>query len=67
VPIQLAHCRFPGLAISNAKILINLSKKYTDPILSNSSRKVLCFEIAEMLIGVNKNIESIFIIIYNLL
>jgi len=26
-PIQLAQCRFPGLAISNAKILIYLSSK----------------------------------------
>jgi len=27
VPIQLAQCRFPGLAISNAKILIYVFKK----------------------------------------
>jgi len=27
VPIQLAQCRFPGLAISNAKILIYFSNK----------------------------------------
>jgi len=27
VLIQLAQCRFPGLAISNAKILINFSNK----------------------------------------
>jgi len=27
VPIHLAQCRFPGLAISNAKILIYFSKK----------------------------------------
>jgi len=27
VPIQLAQCRFPGLAISNAKILIHFSNK----------------------------------------
>jgi len=27
VPIQLAQCRFPGLAISDAKILIYCSNK----------------------------------------
>jgi len=27
VPIQLVHCRFPGLAISTAKILIHFSSK----------------------------------------
>ena len=27
VPIQLAQCRYPGLAISKAKILIYFSKK----------------------------------------
>ena len=37
VPIQLAQCRFPGLAISNAKILIYFfPRKYTEAILSNS-------------------------------
>ena len=54
VPIQLAQCRFPGLAISNDKILIGLyfSSKNTEAILSNSTRKLLWFEIAKMLIAV---------------
>jgi len=39
VPIQLAQCRFPGLAIYNAKI-------------SNSTRKLLWFGIAKRLIAV---------------
>jgi len=44
----------PGLAISNAKILIHFQKKYTEAILSNSTRKLLWFEIrpTKMLIAV---------------
>jgi len=43
----------PGsLAISNAKILIYFSKKYTEAILLNSTRKLLRFEITKMLIAV---------------
>jgi len=42
VPIQLAQCWFPGLAISNAKILIYFSNKiYTHPFngpLSKTTR-----------------------------
>jgi len=49
VPIQLAQCWFPGLAISNAKIK-NIFKKYTEAILSNSTRKLFWFEISKMLI-----------------
>jgi len=41
VPIQLAQCRFPGLAISNAKILIYFSNKYTEEILSKSTWNLL--------------------------
>jgi len=53
VPIQLAQCRFPGLAISNAKIRIYFFQiKYTEGILSNSTRKLLWFEITKMLIAV---------------
>jgi len=53
VPIQLAHCRFSGLAISNAtKINIYFQIKYTEAILSNISRKLLRFEITKMLIAV---------------
>jgi len=50
VPIQLTQCRFPELAISNAKILIYfLNKNNAEAILSNSSRKLLLFEITKML------------------
>jgi len=52
VPIQLAQCRFPGLAISNAEIQIHFHIKYTEPILSNSTRKLLRFEITKILIAV---------------
>jgi len=48
VPIQLAQCWFPGLAISNAKIWRYFSKKYTEAILSNSTRKLSRFEITKM-------------------
>ena len=50
-PIQLAQCWFPGLAISNAKILIFFQIKYTEAVLSNSTRKLLWFEITKMLIN----------------
>ena len=52
VPIQLAQCRFPGLALSSAQMLICIFQiKYTEAILSNSTRKVLWSEINKMLIG----------------
>jgi len=55
VPIQLAQYWFPGLAISNAKIYFFSNKiKYTEAILSNSTRKLLWFEISKMLIAVKK-------------
>jgi len=50
----LAQCWFPGLAISNAKIYIFFQIKYTEAILSNSSRKLLWFEISKMLIADKK-------------
>ena len=50
VPIQLAQCRFLGLVIHSAKILIYFQVKYTEAILSNSSRKLLWFEITKLLI-----------------
>jgi len=54
-PIQLAQCRFPGLAISSAKILLYFSnKKYTEAILPNSTRKPLRFEITKILIAVQE-------------
>jgi len=41
VPIQLARCCFPGLDISNAKMYFPI--KYTEAILTNSTRKLLWF------------------------
>ena len=53
VPIQSAQCWFPGLAISSAKIQIYIFQiKYTEAILSNSTRKLLRFEVTKMLIVV---------------
>ena len=52
VPIQLAQCRFPELA-THAKILVYFSVKYTEAVFfSNSTRKLLLFEITKMLIAV---------------
>ena len=51
-PIQLAQCPFPGLAISNAKTLIYFSNKICEAVLSNSTRKLLWFEITKTLIAV---------------
>ena len=44
----------PGLAISSAKILISFfsKTKYPEAILSNSTPKLLRFEISDMLIAV---------------
>ena len=36
-PIQLAQCRFPGLAISSSRILIYFSNKICGTVLSNST------------------------------
>ena len=68
MPIQVAQCRFPGLAISNAKILIYFFQiKYTEAISSNSTRRLLWFEITKILIEVyEKNILSFIIIFYTL-
>ena len=52
VLMQLAQCRFPGQAISNAKILLYISNKIYEAILSNSTLKLLWFEITKMLIAV---------------
>ena len=51
-PIQLAQCRFPELAISNTTIYIFFEIKYVEAILSNSTRKLLWFELSKMLIAV---------------
>jgi len=45
VPIQLAQCCFPGLAISNAKIMFS-DKIYGSIFLSNNTRKLLMLEIS---------------------
>ena len=66
MPILLAQCRFPGLAVSSAKIQIYFFQiKYTAALLPSSTRKLLWFEITKMLIAVflNKFIVS-FIIIF---
>ena len=55
VPIQLALCCFPGLALSNAKIEYIFQIKYTAATISNSTRKLLWFEITKMVIVVLKN------------
>ena len=52
VPIQLTQCRFPGQAISNVRILMHFQIKYTEAVLSNSTPKLLWFEITKMLIAV---------------
>jgi len=52
VPIQLAQCCFPKLAISNGKYKYIFEIKYTEAILSNSTRKLLWFEITKMSMGV---------------
>jgi len=54
VPIQLAQSSFPGLAISNADRHFQI--KYTEAILSNSTGKLLWFEITKMLIAILRNL-----------
>ena len=55
----LAQFRFSGLAISSAEIQI----KYAEAILSNSTRKLLRFEIIRMLVAFKKiNLFASFII-----
>jgi len=50
----LAQCWFLGLAIFNAKNNYIFQIKYTEAILSNSTRELLRVEITKMLIAVNK-------------
>jgi len=53
VSIQLAQCWFPGVAVSNAKMQIYFFRiKYTEAILSNSTRKLMWFAITKMPIAV---------------
>ena len=58
VPIQLAQCRFPdGLRghFQCSNINIFFQTEYAEAILSNSTRKLLWFEISKMMIAVYKN------------
>jgi len=55
VPVQLAQCWFPRLAISMLKYKYIYQIKYTEAILSNSTRKLLWFEISKMPIAVLRN------------
>jgi len=52
VPIQLAQCRFPGLAISDAKILTYFSNKIHGSNFIKQHSKLLRFEITKMPIAV---------------
>ena len=70
VPIQSAQCRFSRLAVSNAKMLILIFPiKYTQAILSNSTRKLLWCEITKMPVAVSEknycftyyNLQHIFV------
>jgi len=64
VPIQLAQCRFPGLAISNAKIENTFQIKYTETILSNSTQKLMWFVITKKVTEVlNDEFTTSFIVI----
>ena len=54
VPIQLAQCWFRGVPFPMMKYKYIFQIKYTEAILSNSTRKLLRFEITRMLIAVKK-------------
>jgi len=62
VPIQLAQCWFPMLRYTYI-----FQIKYTETILSNSTRKLLWFEISKMLISLKKKFTVLFIIIFGTL
>jgi len=69
VPIQLAQCWFPELAISSAKN-INTSFEYNirKQFYQTAPRKLLCFEITKMLIAVLINKLTVsFVIIFGTL
>jgi len=68
VPIQLAQCRFPGLAFPMLQYKYVFQLKYTEAILSNSTRKPLWFEVTKMLVAVFKNkFIVLFVIIFGTL
>jgi len=64
VPIQITQCWFPGLAIPMLKYKYFFQIKYTEAILSNSTRKLLWFKITKMLIAL---LENKFIVLFSLL
>jgi len=67
MPIQLAQCWFPACSWQFPVLLYKciFRIKYTDAILSNGTRKLLCFEISKMMIAVFKNeIIALLIIIF---
>jgi len=62
--IQLAQCWLPGLRpfpMPKYKYIFEI--KYTEAILSNSTRKLLGFEISKMLTGLKNKFTASFIII----
>jgi len=60
-PIQLAQCRFPGLAISNAKIFIYFSKKiYGSNFIEQHSETVIV-RVTKMLIEKKRIVSFIMI------
>ena len=64
MPILLAQRRFPGQAISNAKILIYFSYKYTEAVLSNTALgNCYGLKLPKMLIAVSEKKYSV--IYYN--
>jgi len=67
VPIQLAQCWFPGWPFQTLKCKYMFQTKCTKAILSNSTRKLLWFEITNMLIAVLKYKFVSFIIIFGTL
>ena len=68
VPIQLAQCRFPRLAISNAKILIYFSNKiYGSNFIKQHSETVIVWNYQNANCGLRKNVIVSFIIIFGTL
>jgi len=64
VPIQLAQCRFPGLAISNAKMLIYFSNKiYGSSFIKHESETVVVWNYQNVDCNLRKKIIVPFIII----
>ena len=68
VPIQLAQCWLPGLAISAMLIYRYIFQiKHTEAISSNNTRKLLWFEISKMLTAVKNEFIVSFIIVFGTL